>query len=265
MPSTANCTFLTSSVRKLTSAINPDSLKLGRRTIRHLFGALSVFNWICWIAPNNIVVNQLFGQASGLGMSVLTLDWAQITFIGSPLATPWWAQANIAASVVFFFWFLTPILYYTNTWYSKYLPISSDTSYDNTGAVYDVSKIVNPDGTFNYEKYKAYSPLFLSTTFALSYGLSFASITATIMHTFLYFRKQIWIQARRSLSEQPDIHARLMSRYPQVPEWWYAIIFVTMFVFGVVSVEVWHTQMPIWALVLALIIGGCLRLAFERL
>jgi hypothetical protein len=27
------------------------------------------------------------------------------------------------------------------------------------------------------------------------------------------------------MHEQPDIHARLMAVYPQVPEWWYAIIF----------------------------------------
>ena len=27
------------------------------------------------------------------------------------------------------------------------------------------------------------------------------------------------------MNEQPDIHARLMSVYPQVPEWWYATIF----------------------------------------
>lgn len=32
----------------------------------YLFGALSMFNWVCWIAPNNIVVNQLFGYTSGL-------------------------------------------------------------------------------------------------------------------------------------------------------------------------------------------------------
>ena len=121
-----------------------------------------------------------------------------------------------------------------------------------------MSKIINDDATINVAKYEQYSPLFLSTTFALSYGLSFASITSTLMHTFLYFRKQIWVQARRSLSEQPDIHARLMSRYPQVPEWWYLIIFVPMFIFGAVSIEVWHTQMPIWALVLALIIGALL-------
>lgn len=35
------------------------------------------------------------------------------------------------------------------------------------------------------------------------------------MHAILYFRKQIWTQARRSIHEQPDIHARLMSRYVQ--------------------------------------------------
>ena len=41
----------------------------------------------------------------------------------------------------------------------------------------------------------------------------------------MYYRKQIWVQARRSMSEQSDIHARLMSKYPQVPDWWYAVIF----------------------------------------
>ena len=191
----------------------------------YIFTALSVFSWVCWIAPNNVIVNQLFGYSSGLGMSLITFDWSQIAYIGSPLATPWWAEANIAGGFVFFFWFLTPIIHYTNTWYSAYLPMSSRTSYDNTGAAYNVTRILKPDGTFDADAYRTYSPLFLSTTFALSYGLSFASITATIVHALLYFRKQIWTQSRRSLLEQPDIHARLMSRYKQVPEWWYACIF----------------------------------------
>ncbi|KAI0740140.1 OPT oligopeptide transporter [Earliella scabrosa] len=221
----------------------------------YIFQALSYFNWVCWIAPNNVVVNQLFGYYTGLGMSLITFDWSQIAYIGSPLATPWWAAANVAVGFVFFFWVLTPVVYYTNTWYSQYMPMSTRTSYDNTGGVYNVTRILTPNATLDLKKYQEYSPLFLSATFAMTYGLSFASITATIMHTILYFRKQIWIQSRRSLSEQPDIHARLMSRYPQVPEWWYSTIFVTMFIFGVVSIEVWDTQMPVWALVLALIIS----------
>lgn len=103
--------------------------------------------------------------------------------------------------------------------------MSSRGSYDRFGNAYNVTAIINDDATLNLAKYESYSPLFLSTVFAVSYGLSFASITATITHTLLYFRKQIWVQSRRSMNEQPDIHARLMSKYPQVPEWWYAVIF----------------------------------------
>jgi OPT family oligopeptide transporter len=221
----------------------------------YLFIALSTFNWVCWIAPNNIPVNQMFGYSHGMGMSLITFDWAMIAYIGSPLATPWWAAANVGAGFVMFFWILTPALYYSNAWYSKHLTISSRTSYDRFGKRYVVGNIINDDLSLNLQKYKEYSPLFLSTTFAVSYGLSFASITATLTHAFLYYRKQIWTQARRSLSEQPDIHARLMARYPEVPEWWYAIIFATMFVFGCVSIEVYKTQFPVWAFVLALVIG----------
>jgi OPT family small oligopeptide transporter len=221
----------------------------------YLFQGLSYFSWVTWIAPQNTTIAQLFGYVHGLGMSVITFDWAQITYVVNPLATPWWAEANVFGGFVFFFWFLTPILHFTNTWFSEFMPVSSRTSYDNTGNTYNVTRILNPDNTFNQEAYENYSPLFLSTTFAMSYGLSFASITATLMHTFLYFRKQIWTQARRSIHEQPDIHSRLMSRYPQVPEWWYACIFVAMFAVGVVSIEVWPTEMPVWAFVLALLIS----------
>jgi hypothetical protein len=110
----------------------------------------------------------------------------------------------------------------------------------------------------------------------MAYGLSFASITATLMHSFLYYRKQVWAQSRRSMGEQPDIHARLMSKYEQVPEWWYGIIFgafvsingsldmsnlcvhltVSMFVFSIILIEVWHTEFPVWALCLSLLIGA---------
>ena len=82
--------------------------------IGYLFTALSVFSWMCWIRPSNVVINQLFGVNSGLGMGVLTLDWAQISWGSNPLVTPWWAQLNYFAGFVFFYWILVPIFYYTN-------------------------------------------------------------------------------------------------------------------------------------------------------
>ncbi|KAG6902143.1 hypothetical protein C0995_003900 [Termitomyces sp. Mi166 len=183
------------------------------------FGSLSYFSWVCWIAPNNIPVNQMFGYIHGLGMSLITFVWAQIAYIGSPLATP-----------------------------CEYLPISSRTSFDNTGNTYNVSRIINADTTFNQEAYSACSPLFLSTTFAISYGLSFASITATLTHAFLFFRKQIWTQARRAMHEQPDIHACLMSRYHQVPQWWHIVIFREF------ALSTWETKYPVEYFILALAI-----------
>ena len=179
--------------------------------------------------------------------------------------------------LVFFFWAIAPALYFSNTWYAKYMPILSNHAFDNTGQYYNVTRILTPENTLDLAKYKAYSPLFLPTVYAIQYGLSFAAVCATLSHAALYFRKQIWTQSRRSLSEQRDIHGRLMSVYPQVPEWWYAVIFcehsflcvipsllivvlqspspVSMLAFGIISIEKWPTQMPVWAFIVALLIA----------
>jgi len=77
----------------------------------YLFTALSVFNWACWIAPQNPTVNALFGTNTGLGMGLLTFDWSMVSWFGSPLMTPWWAEANVLAGLVIFYWVLCPILY----------------------------------------------------------------------------------------------------------------------------------------------------------
>lgn len=51
-----------------------------------LFVALSYFTWVCWIAPKNIVVNQLFGMQTGLGLSPITFDWSQIAYNTNPVS-----------------------------------------------------------------------------------------------------------------------------------------------------------------------------------
>ncbi|KAJ7715718.1 small oligopeptide transporter [Mycena maculata] len=220
----------------------------------YLFQALSYFSWVCWIAPNNIVVNQLFGYRSGLGMSTITFDWNQIAYIAASLATPWWAEANVMISFTFFYWFLVPILYYTNVWNAQFLPISSINAFDNRGNYYNHSRIIL-DGRLDLKAYEEYSPLYLSATFAMSYGLSFMSITATIAHAIIHFWAPIKLQFSRSLREQPDVHAKLMMSYPEVPDWYYGCIFVVTFVFACVCIECWDTGMTIWALILALCVA----------
>ena len=109
-------------------------------------------------------------------MSLLTFDWTQIAYIGSPLATPWWAEANVAAGFVVFFWIITPILYFSNVWDSQFMPVLSRATYNNKGGTFDVSQVLT-NNRFDEEKYKQYSPLFLPTAFAISYALSFTSVT----------------------------------------------------------------------------------------
>lgn len=79
----------------------------------------------------------------------------------------WWAEANILAALVIFYWILSPILYctynsshcslivanlraVTNTFYSKFLPISAPIGFDNTGLPYDNGRIIK-DGVFDLE------------------------------------------------------------------------------------------------------------------
>lgn len=54
------------------------------------------------IAPNNVVVNQVFGGLTGLGLIPISLDWSIISgFMGySPLMTPGFSLVNMLAGLV---------------------------------------------------------------------------------------------------------------------------------------------------------------------
>lgn len=39
-----------------------------------IFPAVGYFTWVCWIAPRNPVVNQIFGMKSGIGLLPFTFD-----------------------------------------------------------------------------------------------------------------------------------------------------------------------------------------------
>ncbi|KAJ6513626.1 OPT oligopeptide transporter protein-domain-containing protein [Mycena vitilis] len=216
-----------------------------------LFAALSVFSFVCWAAPNNIPVNQLFGVSSGLGMSVLTFDWAQVSWIGSPLMVPWWAEVHVFLGFVTFFWILTPALYYSNTWDLAYFPISANIPYDRFGNQYNITNVVTAGDTFNATAYALYSPLYLPATYAMTYLLAFALSTCVIMHTLLYHGRSLLNGVKKMRTESDDIHAKLMRSYPEVPDWWYLLSFCVFFSLAIVAMEVWHTEVPIWALLIS--------------
>ncbi|KAK4143381.1 OPT oligopeptide transporter protein-domain-containing protein [Dichotomopilus funicola] len=169
-----------------------------------LMPALSFFNVVTWFAPNNVVVSNLFGVVSGLGLFPLTFDWAQVAYIGSPLLTPFWAAMNVVGGLVVVMWIVAPIAYYSNWLYSSYMPILSAAVFDNTGKVYDVSKILTENFMFDREAYSQYSRVFLPITYVLSYGVQFAGLAALITHTVCWHGQDIWTQWKRSLEETSE-------------------------------------------------------------
>ncbi|KAG0136935.1 OPT oligopeptide transporter protein-domain-containing protein [Tuber indicum] len=226
-----------------------------------LIPALSYFNVVTWFAPDNVPIANLFGVASGLGMFPLTFDWAQISYVGSPLMTPFWAAANVVAGLVVVMWVAAPILYYGNAFYSSYMPILSSAVFDNTGSPYDVSKILTKDFLFDEMAYKNYSRVFMPITYILSYGLQFAALTALVTHTACWHGKDIWRQwgrARRGFSSgrREDVHMRLMRRYREAPTSWYLATFVVMIAVGIFVVEYYPVHLPWYGLLLALCVCG---------
>lgn len=136
------------------------------------------------------------------------------------------AIANTLIGVVTFFIFGASIFHYSGLWYGDFLPMSDSGIYDNTGSPYNTSRVLTPEVTLDKAAYESYSPLFLSTTFAISYGLSFAAISSLVVYTYLHHGTMIWNQWNQVKTENDDIHMKLMRKYPEAPTWWYMSLFV---------------------------------------
>lgn len=223
----------------------------------YLFKALSYFNFICWIWPKNIVVNQLFGVLSGLGLIPISFDWTQATQAVnvSPLATPAWVAANTYGAVFIFFIIVLPILYYTNTMYAKYMPMISSTTFDNTAKKYNVSRVLNLKLEFDQAGYESYSPLFVPFSYLLSYALNFAAVISLFVHCYLYHGSDIVSKLKDHRHGGEDIHKRLMNNFKEAPDWWYLVLFAISIVLAFVCVCKFPTQLPWWGLIVSLAIA----------
>jgi OPT family small oligopeptide transporter len=222
---------------------------------------LSIFAFMTWLYPNNPVINQLFGGTTGLSLIPISFDWTQISgFVGDPLIPPWHAIANTLVGVVTFYIVGAVSLHYGGAWYSKFLPISDSSTYDNTGKAYNVTRITTSQLTLNEAAYKEYSPLFMSTTFAISYGLSFATIASLVVYTWIHYRHQIVSQFKNSRGEKPDIHMKLMEKYREVPWWWYGGLFIIMVALSLVTVLAYPTEFAWWAFIIAIVFSTIMTL-----
>ncbi|KAL7192943.1 hypothetical protein ACSBR2_024703 [Camellia fascicularis] len=221
----------------------------------HLFPMLTSLSWLCYLFPNSIVAQQLGSGLHGLGIGALGFDWSSISsYLGSPLASPWFATANIALGFVLIMYVMTPITYWLNIFNSKTFPIFSDGLFTSTGQEYNISAIVDPDFHIDFEGYEREGPLYLSTSLAMTYALSFACLTATVVHVFLFHGRELWQQSKYAFQENKiDVHTKLMRKYKQVPEWWFSCILLINITATIFTCEYFkdQLQLPWWGVLLA--------------
>ncbi|KAF3544046.1 hypothetical protein DY000_02001417 [Brassica cretica] len=186
----------------------------------YLFTMITSISWVCWLSPNSVLVNQLGSGEQGLGIGAVGIDWATISsYLGSPLASPIFATINVTVGFVV---------------------------------------VVIIDNKFHLDRdiYAKTGPIHMSTFFAVTYGLGFATLSATMVHVLVFHGSDLWKQTRGAFktNKKMDIHTRIMKKnYKEVPMWWFLVILVINIAL-IVFISVYYNatvQLPWWGVLLA--------------
>ncbi|KAG4417006.1 hypothetical protein IFR04_009847 [Cadophora malorum] len=219
----------------------------------YIFTALSAFSWITWIAPKNVNLTTITGFNTGLGVNPFpTFDWNVLLFDNQdPFMVPFFNTVNKFAGM-FISMFVILGLYYTNSYNTSYLPINTNRVWDRFGARYNVSRAIDSRGIFDPVKYEAYSPAYLGAANLVVYLCFFGIYAAAISYCFLYHGHEIKMGFRNLFNsfkkdktenkeEYVDIHNKLMSKYPEVSEWWYMGCLIVAVALSCAGIAGWET------------------------
>ncbi|ERN19210.1 hypothetical protein AMTRI_Chr10g7600 [Amborella trichopoda] len=223
----------------------------------YFFPSITSLSFVCWIWKDSVTAQQIGSGLYGLGIGSFALDWSAVaSFLGSPLATPGFAIANIMFGFFLTMYVVLPITYWTNSFQAKRFPIFSSHVFDGVGQPYNISRVLD-DATFSFNEvgYQGYSKVHLSIFFVFAYGIGFATLAATVSHVALFHGKNIWGHFRATFRNQKgDVHTRIMKKnYKEVPQYWFYIILVAMIVLAISCCEGFggQLQLPYWGVFMA--------------
>ena len=135
-----------------------------------LFQALHSFNWMTWFAPENFTLAMVTGFYGGLGYNPLaTFDYNvagtgklttreyidrfcnRLTFGSAFFSTLQSTIGMIVSGLILI------AMYWSNMYWTAYMPINSNQVFNNQGTVYNATHILD-NGQLSIEKYKQYGP-----------------------------------------------------------------------------------------------------------
>jgi OPT family small oligopeptide transporter len=230
-----------------------------------LFTALSQFNWMTWIAPDNFKLAVLTGSNMGLGLfnPVTTFDWNVATSSYAALAQPFFSTCTMYIGSILGGFIILGI-FYSNMYNTGYLPINSSSAFANDGKPYVVQKIV-VNNKLDLQKYQEYSPPFYSAGYVLTVGANFAFYPVYFLYIMVNQWKTIgkaYVDFYKGLrygkgnyEDAMDVHNREMAKYKEVPDWWFLIIFVGAIIVSIVWAVIYPVDVPVWLVFLIIAVN----------
>lgn len=157
-------------------------------------------------------------------------------------------------------------MYYTNFYWSAYMPINSNESFANDGYVYDVNKILVDGATIDLDAYKAYGPPYFSGANVFGQGAWFAWYPMTLFYVSIQHYEALQksfmemykgLRYRTSIYDgNNDAHTRMMRKYKEVPDWYFMVVLVVSLVLGIVALKAYPVHTPVWALFAVIGLSG---------
>lgn len=240
----------------------------------YIVNILNTFNWMTWIAPNNINLANITGGVTGIGINPIpTFDWNVVSYT-NPLVNPFFSTFTqyigsfLAAIIVI-------AVYYSNYMNCQYLPMFTNSLYTNTAKLFKVSNILDSNFKLDWNKYQSYSPPYFTAGNLVSYGSFICMYPLMIGWSFIIHSKilytafrewffnllalrkwQAWVALLKedasALDSYDDAHSKMMRSYKEVPDWWYFAILIGSLIVGIVVIEEYQTNTPVWALFMSL-------------
>ena len=145
------------------------------------------------------------------------------------------------------------------------MPINSNQTFNNKGESYNATMILGENKRVDIDLYKAYGPPYFSGANMFGqgawYGWYMLSLTYIAIRHWTPLSRAVrgmylGIRHRTSVyADQTDPHSRMMSKYLEVPDWWYACVLAFCVTFGLIGMLAWPTQCPWWSIFAVLILN----------
>lgn len=229
-----------------------------------IFPLLTAFSVIC-LADNgrSAVIRNIFGAGGsneGLGLLSFGFDWTLITQ-AYPLYWP--LQTQVSSWIGLGFGYaLMGGCYYADVFqgYSRGLPFMSTALFAGNGSLYDQSAILSSNHQLDSAKYAEVGPPFMTTTYAVSLLMSYASMGAAFSHIVLWHWTELWEAFRgfnflKSGQDFDDVHFQRMKVYKEVPQWWYGSLFIVSLSLAIGMAYVGINTLPWWSIIVFTVIA----------